>query len=193
MLDPRYKMMPFLQRTATPAGTNQRQRASLTPVSSVTSTEAKSVLLEQINAIGLGNNDSDNSGVVTASQSQSSLTESAGTSGIVQQQQHTETGKKSIFSRFNQQLSVEDQDHTEDVRYLSTPTCPNVMSAAYWLNAQESFPTLAKLARRYLSIPASSACVERLFSVCGAIIRARRARLGAKTVEALLFHMERNK
>jgi len=43
---------------------------------------------------------------------------------------------------------------------------------------------------RYLSIPASLAAVERLFSTCGALIRARRARLTAKTVESLLFRME---
>ena len=53
------------------------------------------------------------------------------------------------------------------------------------------YPVLSKLARKYLSIPASSASVERLFSVCGAIIHARRARLSANTVEALLFHMKR--
>ena len=45
---------------------------------------------------------------------------------------------------------------------------------------------------RYLSIPASSATVKRLFSRCGAITRARRVRLTAKTVEALLFKMENN-
>jgi len=45
---------------------------------------------------------------------------------------------------------------------------------------------------RFLSIPASSASVERLFSTCGAIIRARRASLSARTVEALLLRMQSN-
>ena len=44
----------------------------------------------------------------------------------------------------------------------------------------------------WICILASSATVERLFSTCGAIIRATRARLTAKTVEELLFKMENN-
>jgi len=44
----------------------------------------------------------------------------------------------------------------------------------------------------WICIPVSSATVKRLFSTCGVIIRATRARLMAKTVEALLFKMENN-
>jgi len=43
---------------------------------------------------------------------------------------------------------------------------------------------------KYLSIPATSASVKQLFSAAGAIIRARRNRLLASTVKALLLRMQ---
>ena len=59
--------------------------------------------------------------------------------------------------------------------------------SVYWsLIGQMSIST-----NNWICIPASSATVERLFSTCGAITRATRARLTAKTVEALLFKMEK--
>ena len=82
------------------------------------------------------------------------------------------------------------REQSEDVRYLAAPTCLDILPHTFWLREQVHYPSLAQLARRFLSIPASSASVERLFSIRGAIIRARRA---ARTVEALLFHMVRQR
>jgi len=61
----------------------------------------------------------------------------------------------------------------------------------YWACKSGRYPRLAKLARTLLSIPASSGSVERLFSVSGAIVRARQSCLTATTVESLLTAMER--
>ena len=41
----------------------------------------------------------------------------------------------------------------------------------YWKNSQNTYPTLAVIAKRVLSVPASSASVERLVSVAGKIFR----------------------
>jgi len=63
--------------------------------------------------------------------------------------------------------------------------------AAFWASPlADSYPILRRLAKKYLSIPATSASVERLFSVAGAIIRARRSSLAAATVESLLLRSE---
>ena len=48
-------------------------------------------------------------------------------------------------------------------------------------------PSLAKLAKKYLMIPATSASVERLFSVAGRVYRPDRCRLSDKRFEYLLF------
>ena len=49
------------------------------------------------------------------------------------------------------------------------------------------FPYLSRLARRYLAMPATSASVERLFSVAGQVVSAKRARLDPSTVTLLVF------
>jgi len=78
----------------------------------------------------------------------------------------------------------------EDAVYLSQPTTSDPSETFWSSTLSDDFPTLRHLAMKYLSIPATSASVERLFSVVGAIIRARRERLSASTVEALLLRMQ---
>jgi len=63
----------------------------------------------------------------------------------------------------------------------------------FWKQKEKDFPQLSKLAKIYLGFPASSGSVERLFSVSGSHIRARRARMKLKTVESLLFDKELRK
>lgn len=56
----------------------------------------------------------------------------------------------------------------------------------FWEVNEKKFPSLAKLAQRYLAIPASSGSVERLFSLAGVISTARRASLSLPNVEKIL-------
>ena len=60
----------------------------------------------------------------------------------------------------------------------------------FWATEGSAYPRLRHLARRLLSIPASSGSVERLFSITGAILSARRNRLSATTVELLLLRKQ---
>ena len=73
-----------------------------------------------------------------------------------------------------------------------SPTEHQMKPEAYWAANGSRYPRLAELARIFLSVPASSGSVERLFSVSGAILRARRSRLTAQTVESLLLHMDKD-
>ena len=57
--------------------------------------------------------------------------------------------------------------------------------------AESDFTSSLKLIGKYFTEILKNEKEWIMFSVCGAIIRARRARLSANTVEALLFHMER--
>ena len=61
---------------------------------------------------------------------------------------------------------------------------------SFWKDNEHRYPTLSKLAEHYLAVPASSASIERLFSVAGCIARARRSRLSVKTVEMLLTYQK---
>ena len=77
---------------------------------------------------------------------------------------------------------------TEVKDYLSTPCSPhdtNILQ--YWKQQQTGYPCLTKLALQYLVVPASSAPVERLFSIGGKIFRPDRCRLTDETFECLIF------
>ena len=67
----------------------------------------------------------------------------------------------------------------------SVPHNSNVM--AWWSMNERRFPKLAKLAKIYLGIPATSASSERLFYKAGIITAKHRNCLKAKNVEAIVF------
>lgn len=57
----------------------------------------------------------------------------------------------------------------------------------FWQKREPSYPKLAKLAKKFLMIPATSVPCERVFSKAGELITDRRNRLSAKHVDQLLF------
>ena len=57
----------------------------------------------------------------------------------------------------------------------------------WWAQNQKSFPLVAKVARKFLCIPATSASSERVFSVAGRVIEKRRNRLTGNNAEDLIF------
>lgn len=67
--------------------------------------------------------------------------------------------------------------------YFDTPTV-NVKPTVFWLGRNDS--PLKTLALELLSVPSSSAPVERLFSKAGIILNQRRTRLSSKNLEELL-------
>ena len=72
--------------------------------------------------------------------------------------------------------------------YLSSPCSShdtNILQ--YWKQQQSTFPCLIKLALQYLAVPASSAPVERLFSIGGKNFRPGHCRLADQTFEHLIF------
>lgn len=60
----------------------------------------------------------------------------------------------------------------------------------FWKQNSSLFPVLSSLAKFYLAIPATSANVERLFSIAGAIARARRSSLSLTTLQMILGYRE---
>jgi len=62
----------------------------------------------------------------------------------------------------------------------------------FWSKNKDRYPQLHVLAVKLLSVPASSAPVERIFSRGGLILRPHRARLGSKMVSSLIFLKSNN-
>ena len=60
----------------------------------------------------------------------------------------------------------------------------------WWKKHESVLPLLAKIAKRVLAIPASSAKSERVFSTGGNIVTAKRNRTASKKVEALILIKE---
>ena len=76
---------------------------------------------------------------------------------------------------------------TEVKDYLSTPCSShgtNILQ--YWKKQQSTFPCLTKLALQYLADLASSAPVERLFSIGGKTCRPDHCKLTDQTFEHLI-------
>ena len=71
-------------------------------------------------------------------------------------------------------------------RYLEQPV-EDVDPLQYWQTNRETFPHLAKMAVHHLPVVASSAPVERLFSIAGKIFKPDRALLSDTRFEELMF------
>ena len=57
----------------------------------------------------------------------------------------------------------------------------------FWSENKDRFPHMSTLAVKVLSVPASSAPVERIFSTGGIIMRPHRSRLGHTMLSSLVF------
>jgi hAT family C-terminal dimerisation region len=57
----------------------------------------------------------------------------------------------------------------------------------WWRKNDKTFPTMARLARRYLAIPASSSPSERIFSKFGVVWEKRKCNFNADTANDLIY------
>ena len=57
----------------------------------------------------------------------------------------------------------------------------------WWKSATETYPKQAKLARIVLAIPATSAPSDRVFSIAGLTINAKRSSLAPSSVDKVVF------
>lgn len=120
-----------------------------------------------------------------------------------QHPQQTEVQKKdkktSIAEKFYKKKAVEHlaQD-TEFAAFKALGVIEELQDSdglSWWRDPanQSKFPTMTRLARRYLAIPASSAPSERVFSKYGAIWEKRRGNLNPETANDTIFLHERRR
>ena len=80
---------------------------------------------------------------------------------------------------------VDDQNQDEVHSYDSELASNSNLS--WWKNHEHKNSKLARLAKKYLCIPASSVSSERIFSLAGNIINKKRCRLSPDMVDMLVF------
>ena len=80
---------------------------------------------------------------------------------------------------------VDDQNQDEVHSYDSEPASNSNLS--WWKNYEHKNSKLARLAKKYLCILASSVSSERIFSLAGNIINKKRCRLSPDMVDMLVF------
>ena len=84
-------------------------------------------------------------------------------------------------------LLIQSDMESEIARYKTRTLHKTLDPLQWWKSNAGDFPNLAKAARKYLCVPASSASVERLFSHAGDTIAADRARLDPYYASELVF------
>ena len=90
------------------------------------------------------------------------------------------------------QVAPASSDAKEVELYLSMPQVDfnarrDEEVLGWWRTHQSMFPPLIRMARQFLSLPASSAGVERLFSRSGEMHGNKRKRLKEETLQSLLY------
>ena len=102
--------------------------------------------------------------------------------------------KASFFAKFAHQQKQNEPVEEEVEEYLNVSRQGEADDPlVFWKKNSSRFPTLSLLAKQYLAFPATSGSVERLFSVAGAIMRARRAKITAANMERMLCCREKLK
>ena len=97
--------------------------------------------------------------------------------------------KPRLFEDFEDDDTTQAVPTDEVTQYLAmrVPRDSTVSVLEWWKGHESELPKLAQVARRVLSIPASSAASERAFSAAGLTISQRRTALDADTVNNILF------
>ncbi|XP_011405235.1 PREDICTED: zinc finger BED domain-containing protein 1-like [Amphimedon queenslandica] len=100
----------------------------------------------------------------------------------------------SVWRFFDEQVSSQSNMHpgvtafSEVDKYFKTPVLQRTEDPLnWWKENSQVFPQLAPLARKYLSLLATSVPSERLFSKAGELVSLKRNRLKPKNVNMFLF------
>lgn len=115
---------------------------------------------------------------------------------VCQEEPQTPPQKKMTLAAFFRKSAPVVSLHQSEVEkieaelatYLLTPEVdPDTDPLEWWKRHELSFPRLCNLAKKYLSIQATSAPSERVFSVGGSIVTCHRACLRPEVVDRLIF------
>ena len=96
--------------------------------------------------------------------------------------------KAASDSRVSTEDLIRNKLQNEILRYSSDPPIGGKENLLLWWKLHAPvYPLLAKAAKKWLCVPATSAPVERLFSVAGRVVEERRSRLEPSIVDDIVF------
>ena len=72
-------------------------------------------------------------------------------------------------------------------RYFTESADKTADQMSWWKARHLLYPNLAKLAKKYLAVPASSVPAERIFSLAGNLVTKKRVQLSAENINLLIF------
>ncbi|KAK6479443.1 myb-related protein B [Huso huso] len=170
VLDPRIKLQPF---------EDTKREADNAFLAAPSKFQARSVVESAMGDLGFRG--STEEGGLKQEDSQEEAMEDPDTSNT----STSNLKRKKIFSFF--QPATKSVKLSEVDMYLTEGLLDGDASAqAYWKEATR-FPQLQSIARKLLSVPATSGGFERLFPIAGCIVRAKRSKLPPHTTERLLL------
>ena len=107
----------------------------------------------------------------------------------IEHQSNSDQSTLELFSFMDAPVQTTQTTSDDEVdKYVSEPVLPKSADVlSYWKTNEHKYKHLAKIAQQYLAIPASSAPVERLFSIAGKVFRPDRCALTEKNFEKLMF------
>ena len=92
--------------------------------------------------------------------------------------------RRTVFSSKEKSISLEARNYLEMLTCGMSEQDENICPVEFWTSNKQRFPRLSSVAIHYLCVPATSASVERLFSVAGSMTSGNKHRLGPLLLEA---------
>lgn len=90
-----------------------------------------------------------------------------------------------LFAAFEQDQPRSSDEVTEYLKEDKIKFTQNAFE--WWMNKKSKYPILARLARIYLAVPATSTPSERLFSNAGNLLTSKRSRINAELFKRMMF------
>lgn len=125
--------------------------------------------------------------VKAVADSQSASTESDVATPVSPPVKKAKLDPRAASLKFLSNASGPSQHVDEFDRYLATPVDDRTDVLRYWKDNASQLPCVAEVARKFLSVPATSTASERQFSASGRVVTKLRSRLEAERVETLVF------